>query len=163
MQKKISLLFVIVLILFAVFYFYQKYRTAPTVDISKLSLVDLSGKPFDINSLKGKKTMVCFSASWCGNCISEMKALKKIKDTELADVEIIIIDDEPLEQVNNFKSSKDYPFTFLKLNQAFPSIGIVSIPVTYFYNAAFKLTADEVGEIEWTDPSIRERYKQLMN
>jgi len=163
MQKKISWLFIIALIAFGVFYFYQKYKMAPTVDITKLSLVNLAGEAFDVNSLKGKKVMVCFSASWCGNCISEMNALKKIKDTELQDIEIVIIDDEPLDRVIKFKEYKDYPFTFLKLNQTFPSIGILSIPVSYFYDANLVLKADEVGEIEWSDPSTREHYKQLMN
>lgn len=163
MQKKISLLFLLVLLAAGGFYLYKKYKVAPTVDISKLNLVNLDGSPFDLNSLKGKKTLVCFSASWCGNCISEMNALKKIKDTELQGIEIVIIDDEPIEQVIKFKEHKNYPFTFVKLNQAFPSIGIVSIPVTYFYDVNMALQADEVGEIEWSDPSTREHYKQLMN
>ena len=78
-------------------------------------------------------------------------------------IRAIIIDDEPLERVIKFKEYKDYPFTFLKLNQTFPSIGILSIPVSYFYDANMVLKADEVGEIEWSDPSTREHYKQLMN
>lgn len=135
----------------------------PTLDISKLNLVDLKGEAFDFKSLKGKKTMVCFSASWCGNCINEMNALMRIKNTELQDVEIVIIDDEPMENVINFKTRKNYPFTFLKLNQPFPNIRINSIPVTYFYNKNLELKNDEVGEIEWLDPSIREHYKQVMN
>lgn len=163
MQKKIILLFIVALIGLGVFYFYSKYRMAPTVDITKLNLVNLAGEAFDVNSLKGKKTIICFSASWCGNCISEMKALKKIKDTELQDIEIVIIDDEPLEQVIKFKEYKDYPFTFLKLNQSFPNIGILSIPVSYFYDSSLILKGDEVGELDWLDPSAREHYKQLMN
>ena len=92
-----------------------------------------------------------------------MNALSKIKATELQDIEIIIIDDEPLEDVIKFKEFKNYPFTFLKLNQAFPTIGINSIPVTYFYNKEQELKQDEIGEIEWSDPTIREHYKQVLN
>lgn len=163
MSKKYSYILVLLLVAIGSFYFYKRYRVSPTINMNKLSLQTISGEAFDFKSLKGKKTIVCFSASWCGNCINEMNALKKIKDTELQDIEIVIIDDEPLEHVIGFKEHRNYPFTFLKLNQPFPSIGINSIPVTYFYNKDLKLKNDAVGEIEWSDPSIREHYKQVMN
>lgn len=161
-KKLIPILFVLILG-FVAFYFYNKYKVAPSVDVSKLSLYTLDEKPFDINTLKGKKIILSFSASWCGNCIREMNTLKKIKDTELDDVEVIIIDDEPMEKVIKFKEGREYPFTFLKLDNAFPNIGIHSIPVTYFYNTKLELTGNEVGEIDWLDASTREHYKQILN
>jgi len=163
MPKKCSYILIALLIGIGGFYFYTKYKVPPSIDLSKLNLVTLNGEVFDFKSLKGKKTIVCFSASWCGNCINEMNALAKIKDTELQDVEIIIIDDEPIENVIAFKERRNYPFIFLKLDRSFPSIGINSIPVTYFYDKDQQLKLDEVGEIEWTDPSTREHYKQVMN
>lgn len=163
MSKKFSYLIIIALLAFGGFYLYTKYKVPPSIDLSKLDLVSLSGEKFDFKTLKGKKTIVCFSASWCPNCINEMNALMKIKDTELKDIEIVIIDDEPMERVIQFKERKNYPFTFIKLNQSFPTIGVNSIPVTYFYNAQQELKKDEVGEIEWSDASTREHYKQVMN
>lgn len=163
MPKKFSIILIVLLIGLGALYLYNKYRVPPSIDLTKLNLVDLSGKQVDFNQFKGKKTIVCFSASWCPNCIREMNALKKIKDTELADVEIVIIDDEPIEEVIQFKDGRSYPFTFLKLDRPFPTIGINSIPVTYFYDTNLQLKKDEVGEIEWADPSTREHYKQVMN
>lgn len=163
MPKKLSLAIAIVLLSLGAFYFYNRYKVAPSIDVSKLSLQTLDGQAFDFSSLKGKKVILSFSASWCGNCIREMNAMKKIKDTELQGIEIVIIDDEPMETVIGFKERRDYPFTFLKVEQAFPSIGIHSIPVTYFYNAKQELTGNEVGEIDWQDPSTREHFKQIMN
>ena len=163
MPKKLISLFVLVLAACIGFYFYNKYRVAPSVDISKLPLVTLEGEAFNFSSLKGKKVILSFSASWCGNCIREMNALKKIKDSELSDVEIVIIDDEPMETVMKFKNNRQYPFTFVKLNAEFPGIGINSIPVTYFYNSRQEITGNEVGEIEWSDPSTREHFKQILN
>jgi thiol-disulfide isomerase/thioredoxin len=163
MPKKLIFVFVLVLAACIGFYFYNKYRVAPSVNVSKLPLVTLEGEPFDFQSLKGKKVILSFSASWCGNCIHEMNALKKIKDSELSDVEIVIIDDEPIETVMKFKNNRQYPFTFVKLNSEFPTIGINSIPVTYFYNSHQEITGNEVGEIEWSDPSTREHFKQILN
>lgn len=163
MSKKINFIIIFVLFGFVGFYFYNKYRVAPSIDVSKLTLSTIDGEPFDFATLKGKKVILSFSASWCGNCIREMNSLKKIKDAELQGIEIVIIDDEPMETVIGFKQKRDYPFTFLKLDQSFPSIGINSIPVTYFYNAKQQVTENKVGEIDWTDPSTREHFKQILN
>lgn len=163
MSKKLIPILFVVILGFVAFYFYNKYKIAPSVDVSKLSLYTLDEKPFEFTSLKGKKVILSFSASWCGNCIREMNALKKIKDSELADIEIVIIDDEPMEKVIKFKEGRQYPFTFLKLDGAFPDIGIHSIPVTYFYNANQEIKGNEVGEIDWLDASTREHYKQILH
>lgn len=163
MLKKLIPLFILVLAGCIAFYFYSKYRIAPGVDVAKLPLVTLDGKPFNFSSLKGKKVILSFSASWCGNCIAELNALKKIKDSDLADVEVVIIDDEPMETVTEFKNAREYPFTFVKLEKDFPSIGINSIPVNYFYNTQQELKGNEVGQIDWEDPSTREHFKQLLN
>ena len=129
MSKKLIPVIAIALLAFSAFYLYTKYKVAPSIDVSKLQLHTLDGQAFDFTSLKGKKVILSFSASWCGNCIREMNTLKKIKETEMQGIEIIIIDDEPMETVINFKEKREYPFTFLKLDQSFPSIGINSIPV----------------------------------
>ena len=163
MSKKFSVILIVLLLGLGALYLYNKYRVPPSIDLTKLDLVDMNGDQVDFKKFNGKKTIVCFSASWCPNCIREMNALKKIKGTELKDVEIVIIDDEPMEEVIRFKEGRSYPFTFLKLNRSFPSIGINSIPVTYFYDSNLQLKKDEVGEIEWADPSTREHYTQVMN
>ncbi len=162
MPKKYINIILIALIILGAFYLYNKYKVAPKIDFQKLELLDMEGNAFNFESLKGKKTIVSLGASWCPNCISEMNALAKIKDTELSDVTIVIIDDEPLEKVIAFKERKNYSFLFLKLNSSFPEIGIHSIPVNYFFNKNLELKKQQVGEIEWNDPSTREHYKKLM-
>jgi thiol-disulfide isomerase/thioredoxin len=163
MPKKLSLLLISALFILGGLYLYNKYKVAPSIDVSKLSLQTLDGQAFNFASLKGKKVILSFSASWCGNCIREMNTLKKIKETEMQGIEIVIIDDEPLETVIRFKEGREYPFTFLKLEQSFPSIGVNSIPVTYFYNAEQQIKGNEVGEIDWLDASTREHFKQILN
>lgn len=162
MPKKYINIILIALVLLGAFYLYNKYRVAPTLDFNKLSLVDLQGNPFDFNSLKGQKTIVSLGASWCPNCINELNAIKKIKDIELSDVVVVVIDDEPLDKVNAFKERKNYPFLFVKLNGSFPDIGIHSIPVNYIFNKDLVLKKQQVGEIHWDDPSTLAHYKTLM-
>jgi peroxiredoxin len=163
MNNKLKYLVIAILGALLIIYFYNKYRVAPGLDLSKLSLTDLDGKPVKIENFKGRKIILTFGASWCGNCISEMKVLNSIKDTELRDVEIICVSDEPLETIRSFRERKAYPFTFLKLDQSFQSIGINSIPTNYILNNDLDVKYEKVGEIDWKDFSTREHLKKIMD
>lgn len=161
MSKKLYSLLLLLLAGIIALYFYHTYRVAPDVNLNELPLSDENGKDYNFHNLKGKKMIVSFYASWCGNCIQELKEINKIKQTELNDVEIICITDEPLEKLIDFKNEHAYPFTFLKLNKAFPDIGIHSIPVTYIVNQKLEIVKEEVGYIEWGDPSTINHIKGL--
>lgn len=162
MNNKLKYLIIALLVVLAVIYFYNKYRVAPGLDFNKFTLTDINGQPVKIESFKGKKIILEFGASWCGNCLSEMKGLNAVKDSELNDVEVICISDEPLETIQAFRERKGYPFTFLKLAQSFPSVGINSIPTNYILDTQLKVKYEKVGEIDWKDPSTLEHLKKLM-
>ncbi|MBA2613649.1 MAG: TlpA family protein disulfide reductase [Bacteroidetes bacterium] len=160
-KKRITLIILVIAALIG-FYFYNKYNMAPSIDFNKLTLSDLNEKPVKFSSFKGKKMVVCFSASWCGNCLDEMKEMNAIKDVQLSDVEIVIISDEPLEKIMSLKERTDYPFTFLKMNQQFNDIGIFSIPTSYIVNTNLEVKKETVGYVDWTDASTVEHLKKLM-
>lgn len=143
-------------------YLFYTYRVAPLISFESLSLSDMEGKPVTVSSFKGHKVVFCFSATWCGNCWQELTSIDKIKDSELNDVEFVIISDEPVEKISHFQQRLKGPFTYLKLNTPFPTIGINSIPVSYIFNSKFELKKEQVGSIDWTDPSTLEHHKKLM-
>ena len=161
-KKWINALFLVIAALVG-FYFYNKYKVAPSIDFSKLSLVDLNQQPVNFNSFKGKKLVVCFSASWCPNCLDELKELNDIKSTKLNEVEVVVISDESLEKIIAFKEKKGYPFTFLKLNQNFNDIGIFSIPTSYIVNTKLEVKKETVGYLDWKDASTAEHLVKLMD
>lgn len=144
------------------FYYYSKYRVAPSMDFTKINLVSLDGKPFKLEDHKGRKLVVSFGASWCGNCWDELKDINSVKQPLLNDVEIVVISDEPLERVQGFKDRKNYPFTFVKMDKPFSDIGINAIPTTYIINTAFEIKEETVGYINWKDASTVEHLKKLM-
>ncbi|MBA3663154.1 MAG: TlpA family protein disulfide reductase [Bacteroidetes bacterium] len=162
MNNKLKYVIFAVLAVLTALYFFNKYKVAPGINLSQLSLSDLSGQPVKLEEFKGKKIILTFGASWCGNCIMEMKSLNQIKESELNDVEIICISDEALDVVQSFKERKNYPFIFLKMNGSFASIGIHAIPTTYILNKDFKIKYEKVGEIDWKDASTVEYMKKLM-
>ncbi len=144
-----------------VLFYYNKYRVAPSIDITKLEIVNEAGENFNLSSLKGKKLIVSFYASWCGNCLDEMREINKIKNTELKDIEVICITDESLEKLTHFKEKSGYPFLFLKLKKQFPDIGINSIPVTYIVNKKMEVVEEYLGYIQWDDASTVNHIKNL--
>jgi peroxiredoxin len=163
MTKKKTYIILMIAILGVVgLYFYNKYNVAPTINIAKLDVIDQDTNKFDICSLKGKKVIVSFYASWCPNCIEELKVLNSIKNQKLADVEVLAITDESIEKLVTFKTKTQYPFTFLTITGQFPEIGINSIPVTYLLNTKGEIVYNNVGYVEWNDESTLEHLKSLM-
>jgi len=154
MSKKTTYI-IILIALFGVagLYIFNKYRVAPTIEISKLNVVDQDTIKFDITSLKGKKVIVSFYASWCPNCIEELQVLN---------IEVLAITDESIEKLVAFKTKTQYPFTFLTITGTFPEIGINSIPVTYLLNTKGEVVYNNVGYIEWNDESTLNHLKSLM-
>jgi thiol-disulfide isomerase/thioredoxin len=163
MTKKTTYIIILVA-LFGVagLYIFNKYRVAPTIEISKLNVVDQDTIKFDIKSLKGKKVIVSFYASWCPNCLEELQVLNSIKNSKLSDIEVLAITDESIEKLVAFKTKTQYPFTFLTLTGTFPEIGINSIPVTYLLNTKGEIVYNNVGYIEWKDESTLNHLKSLM-
>jgi peroxiredoxin len=163
MSKKIIFGIGLVIAAFVAFYFYNTYRVAPKVKFDTLGLINLEGNPEKISDYVGKKLVVSFGASWCPNCIEELNTLKKIHADKLNGIEIIVISDEDLETVAGFKSRRDYPFTFLKMNASFNAIGINSIPTTYIINTKGEVMKEEVGYFDWEDESTLAHLKALMD
>ncbi len=162
MIKKWFLPTLLIIVLFISFFIYNTYRVAPHIKFNTLNLVDLNNQPINLELYKGKKLLICFSASWCPNCIEELDELKSIKSTELADVDVIVISDESIDKINEFKLKRGLPFTFFKMNASFSSIGINSIPTSYIINKKFEVMQENIGYLNWRDPSTCQHLKKLM-
>ena len=126
-----------------------------------LNLVSLDGKTFDFKSLQGKKLIVSFSASWCGDCLKELKTLNKIKAYELEDTEVICISDESIQTITEWQQKKGYPFVFLKMQQSFNKVGIHVLPTTYLLNKKMEIVTEQTGYIRWDDPSTLQHLRSL--
>lgn len=162
LSNKIKSFALILLALIAILYFYNKYKVAPTIKLHELEMTDEFNQKFDIQSLKGKKVALCFYASWCPDCLKELKQINSIYSEKLNDIEILAVTDETIDKLISFKTKKQYPFTFLKLTKSFNDLKIHSIPTTYLLNTNSEIMYEKVGYINWTDESTLNHLKSLM-
>lgn len=148
---------------FTAFYFYHRTNTAPSINVQGLMLTDLNNKQFELNALKGKKTLLCFGASWCVDCRKELQGLMKLYNNELKELEIVVVSDEPLEKIMAYKEKYNYPFLFLRSAASFSELGIYSIPTNYLLNKEAIVVKEKTGDFNWEDASNREHLLTLMD
>ncbi len=164
MSKKTIFLIIGLLIAASVgYYFFDKYNSAPKINISKLEVVNKDTVLFNMASLKGKKVIISFYASWCPGCLEELKALNAIYQQKLSDVVVLAITDESIDKLIDFQQKKRYPFTFLTLTSNFSDIGIYSIPTMYLLNTKGEIVYDNVGFVDWEDESTFNHLNALLN
>ena len=89
-------------------------QTAPNIDGT---LID--GKPFSLNSYKGKVVLVNFWASWCEPCREEMPAIEAfLKKNKTKGLEVLAITvDKPSDIDQSKQIMRNYSFLFAEKNQ----------------------------------------------
>jgi thiol-disulfide isomerase/thioredoxin len=162
MQKKWTYVIVFILMAFAGYYLYQKYRVAPDLKIAELPLETLGRQAVSLDKYLGKKTALCFAASWCGPCRMELKMIGTLKNTSLKELNVVVISDEDPATIEQFKRNYPADFEWLHLKQPFSNIGINSIPTTYLVNRKGVIVKQKVGYIDWQDPSTANYMLGLM-
>lgn len=160
-NKNITLLIVFAAALIG-WFLYSKYRVAPKMDFFATEVYDVNGSRADLQQFRGKKIIVTYWATWCGQCLKELKVLSEIKDTKLADVEVIAITDDDAETMKGFVERKNYPFRFYRINKRFSDMGINAIPVNYLINTNGQTVFDKVGSPDWTDDAFILKAKAMM-
>ena len=130
-MKKNYTLF-IVLAAVAVFYFWR-YRTAPEIDSSAITVSDSLGKTSILNDLLSDSSIVICYASWCGHCLKELRSLKthfeEFRDTG---IRFYCITDDSPEKIEVMRANMPSEITFLH-TASLNEIGIYTIPASFFY------------------------------
>ncbi|MCD6068592.1 MAG: alkyl hydroperoxide reductase/Thiol specific antioxidant/Mal allergen [Bacteroidetes bacterium] len=160
--KRIGIFLIAVLAGLLGLYMYKKYRVAPSISLLKQEVIDAAGKKSTLETYNGKALIISYYASWCGDCIKELKELNAIKDTALPNVTVVCITDETAEKLINFQTSRKFPFEFYRIARPFSDIGVHTIPVTYLLNKKGEVIYNKVGAVKWKDASFREYAKKLL-
>lgn len=126
------------------------------------SLVDLDNKKIDLISLKGKKVIINYWATWCRPCIVEMPGLERAQNF-LNDYNytFLLVSDENTEKISKFKLDNKYNFNFVKSVGSNDVNGIYSLPTTFVFDENGKKVETIVGTIDWDSEEIINKLKTL--
>ena len=128
-------------------------------------LKTLTGENIKLSSLKGKKVMLNFWATWCTYCVKEMPALQaqweKWRDQGVVILGINTGEDEMT--VRNFTGQMgvDFPVLFDRDNEAVQKYGVVPMPTTFFVDKKGRISSIHQGELNLE--SLDDQIRQLVN
>ncbi|MDC6480365.1 TlpA disulfide reductase family protein [Flavobacteriaceae bacterium] len=128
----------------------------------KTSFVDLKDNIVDLTAFKGKKIVINYWATWCGPCLKEMPGLKRAEEAlKSYNYTFLLISDESVSKIAEFKKVKNYDFNFLKSIKSNETLGIYSLPTSYIFDEKGNKLETIVGTIAWDSQEIINKLKTL--
>ena len=128
----------------------------------KTSFVDLSENNLDLSVYKEGKIVINYWATWCRPCIKEMPSLKKAEEIlEDYGYTFLLVSDETISKISEFKNERNFDFNFLKSIKSFETLGIYSMPTSYIFDENGKIIETIVGAIEWDSEEMINKLKML--
>ena len=128
----------------------------------KTSFIDLDENNLDLSVFNEGKIVISYWATWCAPCIKEMpsmnRAEKILKDYGYT---FLLVSDETISKISNFKNEMNFDFNFLKSNKSFETIGVYAMPTSYVFDENGKIVETFVGVIEWDSEEIINKLKML--
>ena len=128
----------------------------------KTSFIDLFDNNLDLSVYKKGKIVISYWATWCAPCIKEMPGIKKAEDIlEEYGYTFLLVSDETLNEISNFKNEWDFDFNFLKSTKSFETLGVYAMPTSYIFDENGKIIETIVGAIEWDSEEMINKLKML--
>ena len=128
----------------------------------KTSFVDLKNKKVDLTSYKGKKIVINHWATWCGPCIKEMPGIERAQQIlKNYDYIFLLVSDEKVSKISEFKNDKKYEFNFLKSVRSNETLGVYSLPTSYIFDENGIKIETIVGTIIWDSEITINKLKKL--
>ena len=139
--------------------------TSNTSDLESLQLkssfFDLEENNIELSEFNGK-IVISYWATWCAPCIKEMPSIKRAEEIlEDYGYTFLLVSDETISKISNFKNEMNLNLKFLKSNKSFESLGVYAMPTSYIFNENGEIVETFVGVIEWDSEEIISKLKML--
>ena len=103
-----------------------------------------------------------FWATWCAPCIKEMPDIKKAEEIlEEYGYTFLLVSDETLDEISDFKNEWNFDFNFLKSTKSFETLGVYAMPTSYIFDENGKIVETIVGAVDWDSKEIIDKLKLL--
>ena len=127
----------------------------------KSSFFDLEENNIELSEFNGK-IVISYWATWCAPCIKEMPSIKRAEEIlEDYGYTFLLVSDETIDKISNFKNEMNFDLKFLKSNKSFESLGVYAMPTSYIFNENGEIVETFVGVIEWDSEEIISKLKML--
>ena len=127
----------------------------------KSSFFDLEENNIELSEFNGK-IVISYWATWCAPCIKEMPSIKRAEEIlEDYGYTFLLVSDETIDKISNFKNEMNFNLKFLKSNKSFESLGVYAMPTSYIFNENGEIVETFVGVIEWDSEEIISKLKML--
>ncbi len=124
----------------------------------KLKLLDMDGKPVDLEQLKGKVVLVNFWATWCPPCRREMPSLQRLwKKLGASKLQIVAVNvGEDAETVLGFMGTLDesptFPIVFDKDSATLRAWPVRGLPTTFLIDKKGRIAYRAIGGRHFDSP-----------
>ena len=128
----------------------------------KSSFFDLEENNLDLSEFNDGKVVISYWATWCAPCIKEMPSIKRAEEIlEDYGYTFLLVSDETIDKISNFKNEMNFDLKFLKSNKSFESLGVYAMPTSYIFDENGEIVETFVGVIEWDSKEIINKLKML--
>ncbi|MBJ6802414.1 TlpA disulfide reductase family protein [Geomonas propionica] len=131
------------------------------------TLKDLSGKPVQLSTLKGKLVLVNFWATWCPPCREEIPSMVKLNQAMQGknfQMLAISIDEGGKAAVEDFfkRGRVTLPALLDTDGQVSRRYGTTGVPETFVVDPQGIIRKKVVGGLDWSHPEVIQALQQLM-
>jgi peroxiredoxin len=130
------------------------------------TLKDLSGRPVQLSSLKGKVVLVNFWATWCPPCREEVPSLVKMNQMMQGkpfQLLAISIDEGGKDAVTSFfkKAGAELPALLDTDGAVSRRYGTTGVPETFVIDTKGVIMKKVVGGLDWSSPEVLAALEDL--
>ena len=128
----------------------------------KTSFFDLNEKNLDLSVYGEGKIVLSYWATWCAPCIKEMPGIKKAEEIlEEYGYTFLLVSDETVSKISEFKNEWNFDFNFLKSSKSFETLGVYAMPTSYIFDENGQIIETIVGAIEWDSEEMINKLKMM--
>lgn len=130
------------------------------------TLKDLSGKPVQLSTLKGKVVLVNFWATWCPPCREEIPSMVKLNQAMQGknfQMLAVSIDEGGKAAVEEFfkRSGATLPALLDTDGQVSRRYGTTGVPETFVVDPKGVIRKKVVGGLDWSHPEVIQALQEL--
>jgi thiol-disulfide isomerase/thioredoxin len=134
---------------------------------AELPIFDKEGRKVDLAKEKGRIVVIHFWATWCPPCVDEIPELSKFWEQykgrgDIALYAISVDKDWKILEDFSAKHPNNLPFYRDPESATAKRFGSTQFPETYITNRAGRVLYRIQGGVQWADPEVKERIRQLL-